>query len=107
MGRTYHRDGFDLVQVDHPDAWEHDNPRAYQVIADGLGYVGTVGTYMETFERRPYEGARYVTSRWRSERWWYRLEGQRNEDRGQRGFEGPGRAAWMLIWEVQRGRGQA
>ncbi len=98
--RTYVRDGFKLVTTAHPDSWVQGG-RCYQVIADDVGYVGTVGTYMETFERRPYKGARYVTRRWRTERWWSELPGEVSHRR-RRGFEGPGEAAKSLIWRTEQ-----
>ena len=106
MGRTYVRDGFKMVQIGHPDSWMKGG-RCYQVIADGVGFVGTVGTYMETFEDRS-PGKRYVNRRWRSERWWSErwwseLPGEVRHRRG-RFFEGPGEAAKSLIWRAGRAR---
>ena len=98
--RTYVRDGFKLVQTDHPDSWMKYKG-CYQVIADGVGFVGTVGAYMERFERRPHKGARYVIRRWRSQRWWSELPGEVSHRRG-RGFEGPGEAAKSLIWRAEQ-----
>ena len=101
--RTYQRDGFKLVGIDHPDPWIPDGG-CYQVIHDELGYVGTVGTYRQMFEDRT-PGKCYVNRRWHAVRWWFRLEGQdHNDDRGQRWNEGPGEAAKRLIWEVERER---
>ena len=99
MGRTLKRGTFKLVATDHPDATEKRNGRCYQVLDDDLGYVGTVGTYQQRFERGP-KGKRYVTRRWYSERWWAQLAVEPSRWRSKH-YEGPGEAAKFLIWRAR------
>jgi hypothetical protein len=103
MRRTLKRDGYKLVQCAHPDyEYRAQSPDAkcYQVIHDDLGFIGTVGTYQQKFERRPHPGARYVTRRWYSQRWWSQLAIEPQRWRTKH-FTGPGEAAQQMIWRAK------
>lgn len=97
--RTYIRDGYKLVQTDVA-VGHRSGETCYRVITDAKGFIGIVGSYQQMFERGPRR-ARYVTTRWYSQRWFFYVNGP---PRGRRRthFEGPGKAAEAMIWETSR-----
>lgn len=60
------------------------NLKAYDVLAPDGTQIGIVAQEMQTFERKPYRGATWVSRRWESPRWFFYL----GDDRiGRRSFE--------------------